>query len=233
MSNIAVIAAAGNGERLNCCSSKMLARISGRPLLAYTLDAFEKSDRIDEIILVLRSQDQNTIEQEVLKKVQYRKLTSVVPGGVTRQESVYQGLKSIKKDHDLVVIHDGARPFVRGQMIEKSIDLIDSYDGVIIAVQVIETIKRASGPKIIVDETVNREEYWIVQTPQTFRLGYIKALYQRAEAEGLMVTDDAAIVEHYGGKIKIIPGSRENIKITTSVDLALAEVLSRKQYGTR
>lgn len=233
MSNIAVIAAAGNGERLNCYSSKMLAKILGKPLLAYTLDQFEKSDKIDEIVLVLRAQDQASIEEGVLKKKQYHKLTSVVHGGLTRQESVYQGLKSIKKDHGLVCIHDGARPLVRDWMIEKSIGVIDAYDGVIIAVPVIETIKRALNPEIIVDKTVNRDEFWIVQTPQTFRLSYIKELYQRAEEEWLMVTDDAAIVEHYGGRIKIIPGCRENIKITNAVDLALAEVLMRREYGKR
>jgi len=233
MSNIAVIAAAGDGDRLNCHSSKMLAKIIGKPLLAYTLDQFEQSNKIDEIVLVLRAQDQNKIEREVLRKEQYHKLKSVVQGGLTRQESVSRGLKSIKKDYDFVCIHDGARPLVRGWMIEKSIDVIDSFDGVIIAVPVIETIKKAFGPKIMVKKTVNRDEYWIVQTPQTFRLRYIKELYQRAEEGGLMVTDDAAIVEHFGGKIKIIPGSRYNIKITTPFDLALAEAILRSEYGEK
>jgi 2-C-methyl-D-erythritol 4-phosphate cytidylyltransferase len=228
MNNIAFIAAAGNGERLNCYHSKMLAKILGKPLLAYTLDQFEQSDKIDEIVLVLRAQDRKSIEEEVLKKNRYNKLKSVVLGGLTRQESVYRGLKTIQRTDGIACIHDGARPLVRGWMIEKTINMSYTCDGAIIAVPVIETIKRALTNEIIVEKTVNRDEFWIVQTPQTFKLGYIKELYQRAQEEGLKVTDDAAIVEHYGGKVKIIPGSRENIKVTTSVDLALADVLMRK-----
>lgn len=230
MSNIAIIAAAGNGERLNCCCSKMLTKILDKPLLAYTLEQFEQSDKIDEIVLVVRTQDCKCIEDEVLKRNRYKKLASIVPGGLTRQESVYLGLKAIKKKNGIVCIHDGARPLVKGWMIEKTINMSDAYDGVILAVPNIETIKRISSLKMMVEETVNRDEFWIVQTPQTFKLNYIKELYQKAREEGLVVTDDAAIAEHYGGEIKIILGSRDNIKITTSVDLALAEVLMRKIY---
>lgn len=228
MSNIAVIAAAGNGERLNCSYSKMLAKISGKPLLAYTLDQFEQSDKIDEIVLVVREQDRKEIEEEVLKTNRYNKINSLVIGGLTRQDSVYRGLKSIQKSDGIACIHDGARPLVKSWMIEKTMDMVNDYDGVIIAIPVIETIKRSFPEDMIVEKTVNRNEFWVVQTPQTFKLGYIKDLYQKAKEEGLVVTDDASIVEHYGGKIKIIPGTRDNLKITTSVDLALAEVLMRK-----
>ncbi|MBN2395696.1 MAG: 2-C-methyl-D-erythritol 4-phosphate cytidylyltransferase [Candidatus Atribacteria bacterium] len=228
MSNIAIIAAAGNGERLNCNHSKMLAKIMGRPLLAYTLDQFEQSPMIDQIVLVVKAEDQKDIEEEILKVNRYKKISSIVLGGSTRQDSVYRGLKSIQESHGVACIHDGARPLVKGWMIEKTLDLVNEYDGVIIAVPVIETIKQALLDDMIVNKTVNRDEFWIVQTPQTFNLGYIKDLYQRAKDEELVVTDDASIVEHYGGRIKIVPGTRDNLKITTSFDLALAEVLMRK-----
>lgn len=229
MSNIAIIAAAGNGERLNCCKSKMLINILGKPLLAYTLDQFEQSEMIDEIVLVIRAQDRQSIEEEVIKRNKYNKLSSIVLGGLTRQESVYQGLKAIKKNVGTACIHDGARPLVKDWMIEKTIKMTDTYDGAVIAVPVIETIKRVLFPAGLVEKTVNRDEYWIVQTPQTFKLSTIKKLYQKAREENLTATDDAAIVEHYGGKIKIIPGSRENIKITTSLDVILAEILLKKR----
>jgi len=229
MSNIAIIAAAGNGERLNCCKSKMLINILGKPLLAYTLDQFEQSEMIDEIVLVIRAQDRQSIEEEVIKRNKYNKLSSIVLGGLTRQESVYQGLKVIKKNIGTACIHDGARPLVKDWMIEKTIKMTDTYDGAVIAVPVIETIKRVLFPAGLVEKTVNRDEYWIVQTPQTFKLSTIKKLYQKAREENLTATDDAAIVEHYGGKIKIIPGSRENIKITTSLDVILAEILLKKR----
>jgi len=230
MSNIAIIAAAGNGERLNCCKSKMLINILGRPLLAYTLDQFEQSEKIDEIILVIRAQDRQSIEEEVIKRNKYNKLISIVLGGLTRQESVYMGLKAIKKNVGTACIHDGARPLVKDWMIEKTIKMTDYYDGAAIAIPVIETIKRVFSQERLVEKTVNRDEYWIVQTPQTFKLRTIKKLYQKALEENLTATDDAAIVEHYGGKIKIIPGSRENIKITTSLDVIWAEILLKERF---
>ncbi len=231
MSNIAVIAAAGNGERLNCCHSKMLAKIMGKSLLAYTLDQFEKSENIDGIVLVVHVKDYKCIEEEIIKRYKYNKINSIVLGGLTRQESVYQGLKAIKNTDSIVCIHDGARPLLEDWMIEKTIKMTDSYDGAIVAVPVIETIKKVLLQEEIVEKTVNRDEFWVVQTPQTFKLRYIRELYQKAKKEGLKATDDAAIVEHYGGRIKIIPGSRENIKITTSVDMVLAEILMKNNLN--
>ncbi len=231
MSNIAIIAAAGNGERLNCSNSKMLAKILGKSLLAYTLDQFEQSERIDEIVLVVRTQDRYSIEEEVIKRNKYSKLNTIVPGGFTRQESVYRGLKAIKKADGIACIHDGARPFVKGWMIEETIRMTDIYDGAIIAVPVIETIKKVSLQEGLVEKTINRDEFWIVQTPQTFGLKYIRELHQKAQEEGFTATDDAAIVENYGGRVKIIPGSRENIKITNLFDKVLAETLIKKHSG--
>lgn len=231
MSNIAVIAAAGNGQRLNCHHSKMLAKILGKPLLAYTLDQFEQSDKIDEIILIIRSQDSYDIKEEVLERYKYHKLNSVVIGGATRQESVYRGLKTIKKNVCTVCIHDGARPLVKRWMIDKTINTDTEYDGVILAVPIMETMKKVfPQQEMVVGKTVNRNQFWIAQTPQTFKLGCILELHKRAQEDGLVVTDDASIVEHYGGKIKIVSGSRENIKVTTSIDLILAEAIIKKIY---
>lgn len=228
MSNIAIIAAAGNGERFNCYHSKMLAKILDKPVLSYTLDQFENSEIIDEIVLVVHPKDIKCIEDEIVKRYDYKKMSAIVLGGLTRQESVYLGLKSIKKKDGIACIHDGARPLVENWMIEKTIKMIDSCDGAIMAVPVIETIKKVFLQDFMIEKTVNRDEYWIVQTPQTFKLEYIRELYQKAQEEGIKTTDDASIVEHYGGNVKIIKSTRENIKITTSIDLLLAEILIKK-----
>ena len=229
MSNIAVIAAAGNGERLNCHISKMLAKILEKPVLSYTLDQFEKSKNIDEIVLVVHPKDLKCIEEEIVNKYKYNKLSAIVLGGLTRQESVYRGLQSIRTTEGIACIHDGARPLVEGWMIEETIKITDSYDGAIMAVPVVETIKKALLQEGLVEKTVNRDEFWIIQTPQTFKLKYIRELYKKAKEEGLKATDDSSIVEHYGGTVKIVESSRENIKITTSVDMVLAEILMKNR----
>lgn len=225
MSNIALIAAAGSGVRLKNDVGKMMVKIFKKPLITYTLDEFERSDKIDEIFIIIRSQDSKILKREVFKKNIYRKLTKIVSGGLTRQESVYNGLMAIEKNHSFVCIHDGARPLIDRWMIEKVLNIDRGYDGAILAVPIVETIKKILPDNMIVEKTVNRDEYWIAQTPQCFQLDYIINLHKRAKADGVKVNDDASIVEHYGGKIKIIPGARENIKITTPVDLALVEIL--------
>ncbi|MDD3030867.1 MAG: 2-C-methyl-D-erythritol 4-phosphate cytidylyltransferase [Atribacterota bacterium] len=231
MSNIAIIAAAGNGERLDSCDSKMLVNIAGKPLLVHTLNVFEKSEKIDEIVLVVHKKDLKKIEKEVIEKNKYQKLSKIVLGGFTRQESVFKGLQAIKENNGRVCIHDGARPLIEEWMIERTIEEVDTHEGAIMAVPVIETIKKVIIGEMLVKETVNREEYWIVQTPQAFNIKYAKNIYKRAIEEELSVTDDASIAEHYDGKVKIIPGSRENIKITTSIDILLAEILIKKRLN--
>ena len=228
MKNFGLIAAAGSGERLQSSCSKMLAQISGKPLLSYTIDKFEESERINEIILVVRAQDLNEIEQEVFKKNNYQKIKNIVIGGLTRQESVYNGLMVIKENDGVVLIHDGARPLIKEWMIEETMEMIRYYDGVVLAIPAVETIKKVHLPEMMVEETVDRNKFWTVQTPQTFKLKKIKEYYQRAKKERIEVTDDAAILEYYGGKVGILRGSEENIKVTTRVDILLAEVLLNK-----
>ncbi|MDD4895216.1 MAG: 2-C-methyl-D-erythritol 4-phosphate cytidylyltransferase [Atribacterota bacterium] len=228
MKNFAIIAAAGNGKRLYSYNSKMLVPILGKPLLSYTLDKFEEAKKIDDIILVIRSQDRKKIEREIIKKNNYSKIKTIIMGGTTRQESVFNGLMAIKENDGIVCIHDGARPLLKKWMIDGTIKMIDIFDGIILAIPAVETIKKVILSEMAVDRTVDRDKFWIVQTPQTFRLGHIKEFYQRAMKENIQVTDDSAILEYYGGKVGILRGSEENIKVTTKVDLLLAEALIKK-----
>ena len=232
MKNFAVIAAAGSGERLHHSHSKMLIPISGKPLLSYTLAKFEESERINEIVLVVRAQDIDKIKQEILKKNNYRKIRSVIIGGLTRQDSVYNGLMSIKEEDGVVCIHDGARPLIQQWMIERTIEMISDYDGVILAIPAVDTIKQVKLKKMLVERTIDRSKFWVAQTPQVFRLRKIREYYQRAKQDKIQATDDSAIIEYYGGTIGILYGSEENIKVTTMTDMLLANILlDRSHFG--
>ncbi len=228
MKGYAVIAAAGNGERLGSSHSKMLEPILGKPLLSYSLDIFEESEKIDEVVLVVRSQDKKNIEQEIIRKNKYGKIRSIILGGLTRQDSVYNGLQVIKENEGIVCIHDGARPLVKKWMIDKTIEMMRFFDGVILAIPAVETIKRINLSKMLVEKTVDRREFWIAQTPQTFKLKEIKEYHERAKRENIQVTDDSALVDYYGGRVGILRGSEDNIKVTTKVDLILVESLLKK-----
>ena len=227
MKNFAIIAAAGNGKRFCDSKSKMLELLLGKPLLSHTLEKFEESEQIDEIILVIRAQDRNLIEKEIIERNNYIKIKTIATGGSTRQESVYNGLMAIDEEDGIVCIHDGARPLLKKWMIDETIKMVTIFDGIVLAVPIVETVKMVNIPEMIVEKTVNREKFWIAQTPQTFRLEKIKRYYQKAMEENIQVTDDSALLEYYGGKVAIVCGSEENIKITTKVDLLLAEVIMR------
>jgi 2-C-methyl-D-erythritol 4-phosphate cytidylyltransferase len=230
MKNFAIIAAAGNGERFCDSKSKMLVPLLDKPLLSYTLEKFEESEKIDEVILVIRSQDRNLIEKEIFKRKNYIKVKTITTGGSTRQESVYNGLKAIKEEDGIVCIHDGARPLLKKWMIDETIKMVPLFDGIVLAVPIVETVKKINIAEMLVEKTVNREMLWIAQTPQTFRLEKIKKYYQKAMEENIQVTDDSTLLEYYGGKVAIVRGSEDNIKITTKVDLLLAEVIMRNHF---
>lgn len=220
----AIIVAAGNGERFCNSENKMFVPLFEKPLLSYTLDKFEESKIIDDTILVIRAQDRNFIEEKIIKKNKFSKV-SVTIGGSSRQMSVYNGLKAITEEDGVVCIHDGARPLLRKWMIDETIKMIETFDGVILGIPAVETVKKVNLYEMVVEKTVDREKIWIAQTPQTFRLRKIRKFYERAMKENIQFTDDSALLEYYGGKVGIIRGSEDNIKITTKIDLLLAEIL--------
>jgi len=225
MKNFAIIVAAGNGERFCNSENKMFVPLFEKPILSYTLDKFEESEIIDDIILVIRAQDRNFIEEKIIKKNKFSKVSVITIGGSSRQMSVYNGLKAITEEDGVVCIHDGARPLLRKWMIDETIKMIETFDGVILGIPAVETVKKVNLYEMVVEKTVDREKIWIAQTPQTFRLRKIKKFYERAMKENIQFTDDSALLEYYGGKVGIIRGSEDNIKITTKIDLLLAEIL--------
>jgi 2-C-methyl-D-erythritol 4-phosphate cytidylyltransferase len=212
----AIIVAAGESRRMNGID-KVLAPLGGRPVISHVLDVFDSCGLIDNIVLVV---NEKSLEQ-------CRKLIAglstpidVCLGGKRRQDSVAAGLQKLK-DCDWVVIHDGARPLVTKELIKEGLKAAKETGAAVAAVPVTDTIKIA-GDDRIVHQTPPRQNLWAVQTPQVFRPGIISKAYQQATEEA---TDDAALVEQAGYKVKLYMGSYDNIKITTPQDLLIAEAL--------
>jgi 2-C-methyl-D-erythritol 4-phosphate cytidylyltransferase len=160
---------------------------------------------------------------EIIEKYHYRKISQIVPGGKRRQDSVKNGIGALSKDVEVVVLHDGVRPFVTKAMIEESIHSAIRFGAVVVAMPVKETIKIAQSDGTVL-KTLDRESLWQIQTPQTFQVHLIKEAYRKATEEGFTGTDDASLVERLGVKVHILPGSYTNIKITTTEDLMLAHL---------
>ena len=226
----AVIVSAGKGLRFMEGKSirpdhgkKQFIFLGGKPILTHTLEKFETCPLIRSIHLVVGQEDMDYCLEEIIEKNKFQKVSKIVPGGKRRQESVKNGVDALPKDTDIVVIHDGVRPFVTKAMIEDSIHAAGRYGAVILAMPVKETIK-ISNPDGTVLKTLDRESLWQIQTPQTFQVKVIKEAYSRATEDGFIGTDDASLVERLGVKVHILPGSYTNIKITTPEDLLLANL---------
>ena len=170
--------------------------------------------------------------KEIIEKYRYQKISQVVPGGKRRQESVKNGIDSLPKDVEIVVIHDGVRPFVTKEMIEESIRSAVRFGAVVMAMPVKETIKMAHSDGTVL-QTLDRESLWQVPTPQTFQAKVIKEAYYKAAEESFIGTDDASLVERLGLKVHILPGSYTNIKITTPEDWMLANLFLKNKIFTK
>lgn len=222
----AVIVAAGRGSRMNMDVSKQYIEIADKPVAARTLQAFENCDYIDEIVLVINEKDFIYCKQNIVDFYGFSKVKALVAGGEERQDSVYNGLKEISNNCDIVLIHDGARPFVSEQNLINSIDAAIEFGASCVAVPVKDTIKEVD-ENIFINKTLQRNSLWAMQTPQTFRYDLIMKAYEEAIQNGIKVTDDAAMVECLGVKVKLVMGNYFNIKITTQEDLIMGEAIAR------
>jgi len=222
MKVVALIVAAGLGKRMNAKISKPFIPIFGKPILAYTLEKFERCKLIKKICLIVNQEERDLCSKDIILKYNFSKVQELIAGGKTRQDSVYNGLKALNPDADIVVIHDGARPLVEETLIQNSIRTAQKYGAAIVAIPLKDTVKK-SGKDFFINKTLNREEIWRAQTPQSFKYDIILSAYHQAYKDKFFTTDDAAIVEKYGHKVKMIIGSEENIKITTPFDIIIAE----------
>lgn len=217
----AVVVAAGNSTRMGGGCNKQLLMLADMPVLAHTLSAFSAAEEIFEIIVVTRDQDILLI-QDLIKEFSIRKVKAVIPGGTSRQESVFRGLSEVTGER--VLIHDGARPFITAEEIKAVISSLDECCAAALGVAVRDTVKRIDGNQMV-RETIPRENLVQVQTPQGFHTKEILAAHKKAAEEGIEVTDDCALAEYIGIPVRILPGSRRNLKITTPEDVALAQAL--------
>lgn len=221
----AIVLAGGNGTRMGGSCKKQYILLNNKPVLYYSLKVFQESP-VDDIVLV--TNEEEYCRDEILKKYNLNKVSKIVPGGAERCDSVYAGLLAAN-DCRYVLIHDGARPFVTQDMIQTSIDAVKIYHACVIGMPVKDTIKIAD-EDVFAKKTPKRESLWQIQTPQTFSFDLIVNAYNKIMKEKPKgITDDAMVVE-YGNsaKVKLLPGSYKNIKITTPEDLAVAEAFLRK-----
>lgn len=221
---VGVIIAAGGASNRMGGVDKLYAMLGGMPVLVRATRAFQQSPLVDQVVVVVAGEKVNVCRQ-LIPGEEWSKVTNVCAGGERRQDSVGAGLKLIG-NCDWVIIHDGARPFVAADLIERGMAAAKETGAAIAAVPVTDTIKEAT-ESLIVRKTLPRQNLWAVQTPQVFRIDIITEAFRKAKGD---VTDDASLVEQTRHKVKIFMGSYENIKITNPEDLALAEVLVKK-YG--
>lgn len=222
MSNVAIILGAGNGTRMKSEKSKLLLEIGSKTVIERSVEAFLSVSDIDEIIVVARAQDID-IYSELLTDERI----SFVIGGSTRQQSVKNAVETVDDAH-LIVIHDGARPLIKCEDIEKTIRAAEEFSAAAVGVFVKDTIKIVD-KQGFVESTPDRSTLFAVQTPQIFDFDLYKNAMQKADEQGLDFTDDCQLVELCGGKVKMVEGSYSNIKITTPDDIALAENLLKNE----
>lgn len=246
---VAIVPAAGQGKRFGPDTNKPFQSLGGKPLIIWSLETLQSVHEIEEIIPVLKVEDME-YGQKIFKKYNISKIRRIAPGGKERQDSVYNGLRLIKNTDCLVLIHDGVRPFIEKELIEKAIQKLltpsashspnsDGFteakangikgeiDGVVLGVPVKDTIKEAEDG--IINKTLKRGSLWAIQTPQIFPYDKMIHAYEKAMEEGFYSTDEAALIEKYGGKIMIVIGSYKNIKITTPEDMQIAEIFHLKE----
>ena len=215
----AVLVAAGSASRMGGID-KVMAPLGGEPMIARTARTFQNCDCIREIVIVTR---EDLIEQITRLCAAYDKVKAVVVGGSSRQESVQAGLNALSKNVHLVAVHDGARPLVTWEVIDRTVRAANSYHAAAPAIPVKDTVKVVKGG--IVKATPDRSTLQAVQTPQVFDLALLRGAMQKVQQENLSVTDDCSAVEALGMSVKIVEGDERNLKVTTPMDLKIAHML--------
>jgi len=229
--NVALILAAGKGVRLGTTKGKAFLPLAGKPLLAWTLSVFASFPNIHQIIIVVPPGRKETCWKEVLSPYGFEQARMVV-GGAERQDSLQNGFAEIDEPCNLVIIHDGVRPFLDHEILRKSLEAAEKYGASVVAVPVKDTIK-IGDERGMVHMTLDRSRLWSVQTPQTYKYDILRLALAEAKTMNVHGTDDASLVERIGKPVKIVAGSYENIKITTPEDMLLGEMLVQRRLPAR
>lgn len=225
---IAIVPAAGIGKRFGEGTNKPFITLGDKPLLIWAVEALQNMPDICEIIPVIKEADAELCWR-LFDEYSITKVKHIAPGGRERQDSVFQGLKSIDDRRSVVMVHDGVRPFIDNPVVQNALEQLSDCDGVIAGVPLKDTIKEVR--EGIVGNTPKRELLWAVQTPQVFHYQGLFDAYEKAMADSFYTTDDSALVERNGGTVKVIMGSYMNIKVTTPEDLLIAEVFRGIRKG--
>ncbi|MDZ4064834.1 MAG: 2-C-methyl-D-erythritol 4-phosphate cytidylyltransferase [Coriobacteriia bacterium] len=229
---VALIVAGGTGERFGREDGKQLAEAGCVPVLGHTVRAFDRAGSVDAIIVVAHPEQLDEYRAVAGQHVEATRLIGVVPGGDTRQDSVRHGLAAVPASARTIIVHDGARPLVAPEVIDSAVTLLESSpdsDGVVVGHPAFDTLKIVDGNRVVA--TPDRGEYWVAQTPQVFRAAALRSAYSSALEEGLEGTDDASLVEAVGGRVVMLEGSRDNLKVTVAEDLAVIEALLANREG--
>ncbi|MBS4179698.1 2-C-methyl-D-erythritol 4-phosphate cytidylyltransferase [Lederbergia citrea] len=224
-----IIPAAGSGKRMGAGHNKLFLKLGRRPIILHTMDVFTADPNCRKVILVIQHNDEEYFK-EILEDVDHSPKIQLVYGGNERQDSVYNGLKAACAD-GIILVHDGARPFIRLKTISQLVRSAVESGAAIAAVPVKDTIKKAVGHEVV--ETVERSSLWQVQTPQAFRFSVLLNAHEQARNECFLGTDEASLVERTSHTVKIVESDYDNIKLTTPEDLYFAEAImeKRKRFG--
>jgi len=207
---------------------KQFLELEGRPIIAWAAEPLQMSPAVETIVIAAPA-DQTDVMKRIVSEHRLSKVIAVVAGGARRQDSVRNGLRALKEESaDLILIHDGVRPFFDRQLIESLLAELANADGAIVGVRAKDTVKLSDGEGFV-RSTPARDGVWIAQTPQLFRRADLSAAFERADADRFSGTDEAGLVERLGKRVAIVEGSYDNIKVTTPEDLELARVIARRK----
>jgi len=206
---------------------KQFQALRGQPILQYTLQRFQESGLIDSLILVVPEKELENTRAEWLGKPPL--VQQVVVGGEKRQDSVFNGYQALAKDTDIVLVHDGVRPFLSQGMIQETIHCAEKFGAAITAIPVNDTLKQVDSSGLV-QRTVDRDGLWRVQTPQAFRYDLLGEAFCKAQRESFYGTDEGALIEYLGQEVRVVDGSEWNLKITRPEDLVLGESIVEKMF---
>lgn len=223
----AVIPAAGTGIRMGTKTKKQFLKLGEKEIIASTIEKFEQCDVVDEIVLVT-AKDTIQLLCEIVKREKFKKISAVVEGGKERQDSVYAGICAANKNAEIIVVHDGVRPFVTVEDIERTIVTAQQKGACVLGVKAKDTVKICNEKNEIVT-TPPRNLVWYIQTPQAFQKDLLLRAFKRAERENFVGTDESVLVERDGNVVFVVEGHYENIKITTPDDMVIGEAFFKKE----
>lgn len=226
MENVALVLAAGEGKRFSSDKLKPFVRLKGKPLIAHTLQKFEKAENIDAVIL-LTHENKIAETERIVSEYDFNKVINILPGGDERPDTVNNGLENLPPDTMVVAIHDGVRPLIKPSVIDKAILECTKNEAVVVGVKAKDTIKLVSDHNYVL-MTPPRERLYAIQTPQVFSVKVILKAYDETE-DLYKYTDDASIVEELGYKVEVVDGNYSNIKVTTPQDLDVAKALWERE----